>query len=89
MATIFLARDRDSKNPKEKSEISAIMAKSGIIMATGLNSTFKLSGSSERPAYVGFMVMKMLVVDMRTHELSSKLNLLRLLVLALWISKIC
>eukprot|EP00001_Collodictyon_triciliatum_P057368 10219_5 len=55
VATIFFARFRASLKPNDISMISPIMA-SGTIMATVLKRTFKLSGSSARPA-PGFMVM--------------------------------
>jgi hypothetical protein len=36
-----------------------------VIMVTGRNSALRLSGSSVRPAYPGFIVMKMPVVAFR------------------------
>lgn len=38
--------------PSEKRMISAIVAKSGTIIAIGRNKAFKLSGSSTLPAYL-------------------------------------
>lgn len=38
--------------------ISQIIVDSGTIIEMGLKRDFKLSGSSERPAYPGFIVMK-------------------------------
>lgn len=44
----------------------------------GLNSDFKLSGSSVRPAYPGFMVIKIAVSGLIGVELSSKLKKVKL-----------
>lgn len=45
--------------PSAKSVISAIIVESGVTIAIGRNIDFKLSGSSVRPAYPGFIVIKM------------------------------
>ena len=55
--------------------ISPIIGKSGIIIATGRKSALRLSGSSARPAYPGFIVMKMLQRGLRVIQVSSKRNL--------------
>ena len=51
--------------PSEKSMISQICSRSGTTIVTGLNRAFKLSGSSVRPAYPGFMVIKIPVRSSR------------------------
>lgn len=53
----FLAKSLASINPSATNIISHIKAKSGTTIAQGLNSAFKFSGSSVRPAYPGFIVM--------------------------------
>ncbi len=45
-------------NPSVNKSISDINSESGTVIATGRNRAFKLSGSSVRPAYPGFIVMK-------------------------------
>ncbi|KAA6426226.1 MAG: hypothetical protein FRX49_04078 [Trebouxia sp. A1-2] len=52
--------------PSEKSMISQICSRSGTTMVTGLKRAFRLSGSSVRPAYPGFMA---LVVTLRADHL--------------------
>lgn len=47
-------------NPIEYREISLIMAKSGTIIAAALNSIFKLSGSSCRPAHLKIRIVNLL-----------------------------
>jgi hypothetical protein len=44
-------------NPSENSNICTIYLKSGAIIEIGRNCDFKLSGNSDLPAYVGFMVI--------------------------------
>ena len=46
------------EKPSENIMISAMRAKSGTITETGRRRAFKLSGSSQRAAYLGFMVLK-------------------------------
>lgn len=48
--TVFFAMMRPSLKPSEASMTSAIMVRSGAIIATGRMMAFKLSGSSVRPA---------------------------------------
>ena len=47
---VFLAITRASLNPSEASVTSAIIVRSGAIIATGRINAFKLSGNSVRPA---------------------------------------
>lgn len=49
-----------------------------------LNKAFKFSGSSVRPAYPGFMVMKMPTVGMRPMISPRKLNVFFLARMASW-----
>lgn len=52
-------------------------------MATGLNSTFKLSGRLDLPTYPGFIVMNILQVDfIYKSKVPSKSNLFFLSFLA-------
>lgn len=57
--------------PSEKSMISQICSRSGTTMVTGLKRAFRLSGSSVRPAYPGFMVMKMPLRSSRAISLPA------------------
>ena len=54
----MVARGLPFLKPSELSMISQIKALSGTIILIGLNKLFKLSGSSDLPAYPGFMVIK-------------------------------
>jgi len=61
MATNFRPRLRASLKPSEKRITSAISSLSGLDIATGRNSCFRLSGNFCRPPYpfpAGFIVMK-------------------------------
>ena len=61
MATSFLPKLLACLNPSEKRMTSAICSLSGLDMATGRNSCFKLSGNFCLPPYplpAGFIVMK-------------------------------
>lgn len=51
------------------------MLLSGTIIEIGLNMDFKLSGSSVRPAYPGFIVIKIPQVLINDMSLLSKTNL--------------
>jgi len=52
MLNVLRAKEAAVTNPSENRMISAIVAKSGIIIAMGRNKAFKLSGSSTLPAYL-------------------------------------
>eukprot|EP00959_Pyramimonas_sp_CCMP1952_P089248 1867434-Pyramimonas_sp.AAC.1 len=52
MAIIFLASAFAVWNPSLNIMISAIRVKSGTIIDTGRTIAFRLSGSSDRPAYL-------------------------------------
>ncbi|KAA6421357.1 MAG: hypothetical protein FRX49_08634 [Trebouxia sp. A1-2] len=62
------------EKPSENIMISAMRVKSGTIMDTGRNRAFRLSGSSERPAYPGFMVTKMPHAEFRRMSCPRKLK---------------
>ena len=82
---IFLASTLAVSKPSEKSMISQICSRSGTIMVTGRKSALRLSGSSVRPAYPGFMVMKMPVRLSQAISLPSNWNLVRSFFRASWI----
>ena len=65
------------------------MTKPGTIIATGLKSDFKLSGSSVLPAYPGFIVMKIPQVCWTGISLSSKIVVLACFLIASKIVEIC
>lgn len=71
----FRASTRVSWNPSPNKLISAIILLSGTIIEIGLNMDFKLSGSSVRPAYPGFIVMNIPQVPINLISLPSKTNL--------------
>lgn len=54
------------RNPSENNIISQICCKSGTMTTTGLKRAFTDSGSSVRPAYPGFMVMKTPTLESRS-----------------------
>ena len=62
------------EKPSENIMISAMRVKSGTIMETGRRIAFKLSGSSERPAYPGFMVTKIPQAEFRRMSCPRKLK---------------
>lgn len=65
--TILHANFSAVLNPCENNMTSAINCLSGLVIANDLKSFFKLSGRLERPAYPGFIVMKIAMsVDTRT-----------------------
>ena len=70
---VFFAIILASLNPSDASVTSAIIVKSGAIIATGLISAFKLSGNSVRPAYPGFIVMK--IPQFGLHEMYCPMNM--------------
>ena len=59
-------------NPSDVSMISQIISFSGTIIEIGLNSDFKLSGNSERPAYPGFIVIN--IANWSFNGISSESN---------------
>ncbi len=58
--------------PSENNMISQICSKSGTTMVTGRKRAFRLSGSSVRPAYPGFMVMKIPLRSSRAISLPAQ-----------------
>jgi len=58
MVTTFFASSSFFLKPSDIRVILQIALKSGTIIATGLNKLAKLSGSSDLPAYPGFIVIK-------------------------------
>jgi hypothetical protein len=59
-----MARILPFLNPSDYNMISQIRAKSGTIIAIGLKRDLRLSGSSDLPAYPGFIVMKIAVCSL-------------------------
>ena len=57
--TIFEASFSAIRKPCEYNMTCAISCLSGVVMAKLRNNFFKLSGRLDRPAYPGFIVMKM------------------------------
>ena len=67
-----------------------MICRSGTIIATFLNWIFRFSGSSCRPAYVGFMVMKIPNSGfMSTVSPSVKMNCFRFSFLQFSTTEIC
>lgn len=62
--THLMARILPFLNPSDYNMISQIRAKSGTIIAIGLKRDLRLSGSSDLPAYPGFIVMKIAVCSL-------------------------
>lgn len=60
----FLLSGRAAVNPSDMSMFSQIICTSGTTIAQDLKRAFKFSGSSVRPAYPGFIVMKNPTVGM-------------------------
>ena len=60
--------------PSELSIISQIIVDSGTIIEIGRKRDFKLSGSSDLPAYPGFIVMKIAHWSLRGIVEPSKLK---------------
>lgn len=85
----FLARIRVPSNPSQNKLISAIMLLSGTIIEIGLNMDFRLSGSSVRPAYPGFIVMKMPHVCTNFISYPSNTNLTTFCERAVSMDSIC
>jgi len=71
---IFLLSCTADLNPSENSIISAISYKSAAIIEIGLNRDFRLSGSSDLPAYPGFIVINIPHPMLRGIVAPSKLN---------------
>ena len=69
--------------------ISQICCRSGTIIVTGRKSAFRLSGSSARPAYPGFIVMKIPVVDKMAISFPSNKNSSSLFLSASWMLFTC
>ena len=84
-----ILRTLHCENPSPNRIISEIMAESGTIIAMGLNMLFKLSGSSVRPAYPGFMVIKIPHVGFSLISLPSKMKRLVSLANACKMDRIC
>ena len=69
--------------------ISMMSEMSGTIIDIGRRSAFKFSGSSERPAYPGFIVTKMPQVPSNLISFPSNQNRLLFCVIAVRMHKIC
>ena len=61
--------------PSACSSISQMFAKSGTTIAHGRKSAFRFSGSSVRPAYPGFIVMKAPTVGISAISSSSNVKI--------------
>ena len=86
---IFLARTLASTKPSENSMISQMSSRSGTTMTMGRNSALRLSGSSRRPAYPGFMVTKTPIFMSSLTSRPSKWIVLCPRTMASWICLIC
>ncbi len=61
-----------SLKPSDANMTSAIMVRSGAIIATGRIRAFKLSGNSVRPAYPGFIVIN--IPQLGLHGICVPIN---------------
>lgn len=71
----FYPRTFASLNPSDQIITSAISLISGTTIDIGLNSCYKFSGNSERPAQPGFIVIHMLQFQLSGISLPSNINL--------------